>query len=855
MPSGAALVPGQSYARFRLTSAAGQASSPTGCGAQRRGRGLSRARWSTRQQLALSQCPAGSQPQAVSIIQNPSFETRTQDFAYNGSARTINFAKNWYDSHPTGGQYFLFRPDFDSGPAESTTWPWRAGADGYGFLGGHTSTSSSPATNDAGEGAANTLTAPLAAGTTYVGFFSMGAGANQRNGSAYMRFFGVSNKDVGSIGGTGIVVPTAANEEKLYDTSVGRPHAGGQASAVGVADLHPQAQPVVAVPAGRGAQQRARPTTAPSAARRSSSSTTSISSPAAPCPTDFGDAPNSYGTAVADDGPRHLITGYDAAAHTSTLMIGATIDDESEGVPGASANGDDAAGIDDEDVTSVAMQPGVTTASATVPVINTTGSAATLYGWIDANGNGTFQATEAATVAVPNGATSATLSWTGLTAAVDGAQPVVRLRLTSATLNDTVGTAGLDERSQGAAPDGEVEDLQTVVGTVLPSECANPFTENFGTGAGYGPALPAGQTTYIHAASNLFGAGRYAVMPDPSPANPNWISGPDHTPGDTNGRMMVVNASVGPDKFFQKTFTGLTAGRTYTFSSWITNIAAAALLPRVEFRVIDQATGAVLTSADTGSIPALTGPALEWKRYELTFTASAPTVRLEMVNIAPGGSGNDLAIDDISTGALCEHGDAPDSYGTLLASNGPVHGRGTPHLGATADYEGDGSPSTAADGDDTTGTPDDEDGVTFNPALGYPNPTIRTGTDPVTLAAPVNHVTVNASAPGFASAWVDWNEDGDFADAGEQVADAKPVTAGNNDLAFAWRGEPRRHPDLRARALQHRTLPLSTCRPVRPRTARSRTTRSWWSDSSFRRPVTRSQTRTTRSPRRPSPTT
>ena len=367
---------------------------------------------------------------------------------------------------------------------------------------------------------------------------------------------------------------------------------------------------------------------------------------------------------------------------------------------------------------------------------------------------------------------------------------MVRLRLTSATLNDTVGTAGLDERSQGAAPDGEVEDLQAVVGTVLPSECANPFTENFGTGAGYGPALPAGQTTYIHSASALFGPGRYAVMPDPGPANPNWISGPDHTPGDTNGRMMVVNASVGPDKFFQKTFTGLTAGRTYTFSSWITNIAAGALLPRVEFRVIDQATGAVLTSADTGSIPALTGPALEWKRYELTFTASAPTVRLEMVNTAPGGSGNDLAIDDISTGALCEHGDAPDSYGTLLASNGPVHGRGTPHLGATADYEGDGIPSAAADGDDTASTPDDEDGVTFNPALSYPNPTVRTGTDPVTLLPVQNTVRVNASAAGFASAWVDWNQDGDFADAGERVADAQPVTAGNNDLTFAGAANP-----------------------------------------------------------------
>ncbi len=787
VPSGAAVVPGQSYARFRLTSAAGQATSPTGPAPNGEVEDYPRTLVDA-QQLALSQCPAGSQPQAVSIIQNPSFETRTQDFAYNGSARTINFAKNWYDSHPTGGQYFLFRPDFDSGPAESTTWPWRAGADGYGFLGGHTSTSSSPATNDAGEGAANTLTAPLAAGTTYVGFFSMGAGANQRNGSAYMRFFGVSNKEVGSIGGTGIAVPTAANEEKLYDTSVVAPTPAGkrQQWALQTFTLKPnQSWPYLRVEARNAIPANNVTTGGQAFVFFDDFHLFSCS----PVPTDFGDAPNSYGTAVADDGPRHLITGYDAAAHTSTLMIGATIDDESEGVPGASANGDDTAGVDDEDVTSVAMQPGVTTASTTVPVTNTTGSAATLYGWIDANGNGTFQATEAATVAVPNGASSATLSWTGLTATVDGAQPVVRLRLTSATLNDTVGTAALDERSQGAAPDGEVEDLQAVVGTVLPSECANPFTENFGTGAGYGPALPAGQTTYIHAASALFGPGRYAVMPDPGPANPNWISGPDHTPGDTNGRMMVVNASVGPDKFFQKTFTGLTAGRTYTFSSWITNIAAGALLPRVEFRVIDQATGAVLTSADTGSIPALTGPALEWKRYELTFTASAPTVRLEMVNTAPGGSGNDLAIDDISTGALCEHGDAPDSYGTLLASNGPVHGRGTPHLGATADYEGDGQPTAAADGDDAAGT-DDEDGVTFNPALGYPNPTIRTGTDPVTLLPVQNTVRVNASTAGFASAWVDWNEDGDFADAGERVTDAQAVTAGNNDLAFAGAANP-----------------------------------------------------------------
>jgi hypothetical protein len=96
---------------------------------------------------------------------------------------------------------------------------------------------------------------------------------------------------------------------------------------------------------------------------------------------------------------------------------------------------------------------------------------------------------------VPNGATSATLSWTGLTASVDGAQPVVRLRLTSATLTDNAGTANLDERSQGAAPDGEVEDSLATVATLLPNDCANAFVDTFGAGAGRAQ-LPAGQTTY-----------------------------------------------------------------------------------------------------------------------------------------------------------------------------------------------------------------------------------------------------------------------------------------------------------------------------------------------------------------------
>jgi hypothetical protein len=81
-------------------------------------------------------------------------------------------------------------------------------------------------------------------------------------------------------------------------------------------------------------------------------------------------------------------------------------------------------------------------------------------------------------------------------------------------------------------------------------------------------------------------------------------------------------------------------------------------------------------------------------------------------------------------------------------------------------------------------------GVVFNPQLGYPDPTIRTGIDATTGAPAVNHVSVDASQSGFASVWVDWNLDGDFDDAGERVVDAAAVAAGDNDLTFARAQNP-----------------------------------------------------------------
>jgi len=490
---------------------------------------------------------------------------------------------------------------------------------------------------------------------------------------------------------------------------------------------------------------------------------------------DGGDAPASFGTTLAGNGPRHSIPDYDATNRTSSLMLGAHVDAEADGAPTAAATGDDTAGTDDEDaLTSLTIAPGATTATATVPVVNSTGSAATLYGWVDTNGNGTFQAAEAATVTVPNGATSATLSWTGLPAAVDGSQPVVRLRLTTAALTDNVGTASLDERSQGAAPDGEVEDSLAVVATVLPDDCANPLVETFGAGTGRA-SLPAGQTTYIYAATGAVQDGSYALVPGIDTSYGSWWhTGPDHTPGDTNGRAMLVNADFVAGKFFSKSFTGLQIGSSYDFSAWITNAnnARSTILPDVKFRVVDPGTGTVLATLNTGSLPNRTS--LVWTRYGLSFTATQSTVRLELVNNAPGGGGNDLALDDIAIAPTCEYGDAPDSYGTRLASNGPVHAKASGlQLGASIDYEGDGQPSPGADGDDIAG--DDEDGV--GPM------SVTTGSAPSTVVT----VTNTTATPATLAGWVDLDKSGTF-DANERATATVPPGTNGGTVTLTWSG-------------------------------------------------------------------
>ena len=144
-----------------------------------------------------------------------------------------------------------------------------------------------------------------------------------------------------------------------------------------------------------------------------------------------------------------------------------------------------------------------------------------------------------------------------------------------------------------------------------------------------------------------------------------------------------------------------------------------------------------------------------------TATLSNPSGRNAVVGTA---SATGVIRNDDNT----DLGDLPSPFPTLLVDNGAAHIATGPTLGAERDVETDGQPTPNADGDDTTGTPADEDGVTFGAEI---------------FAGQLSaQVLVDVSANAQLDAWVDFNGDGSFAGAGEQIFIGQSVTAGTNLL-------------------------------------------------------------------------
>jgi gliding motility-associated-like protein len=176
----------------------------------------------------------------------------------------------------------------------------------------------------------------------------------------------------------------------------------------------------------------------------------------------------------------------------------------------------------------------------------------------------------------------------------------------------------------------------------------------FGSGSQQGPPLSPGKTNYNYIPGSCPEDGSYTVTNLSFGCfNQTWhtIVG-DHTPNDAGGFYMLVNASTAPGVFYVDTIRSLCGNTTYEFSSYVLNAVKPTacnnlpISPDLTF-TIETESGTVLTTYNTGKIPATDAP--RWVQYG-TFLTTPPgvtTVIIRITNNAPGGCGNDLAIDDI----------------------------------------------------------------------------------------------------------------------------------------------------------------------------------------------------------------
>jgi hypothetical protein len=119
-----------------------------------------------------------------------------------------------------------------------------------------------------------------------------------------------------------------------------------------------------------------------------------------------------------------------------------------------------------------------------------------------------------------------------------------------------------------------------------------------------------------------------------------------------------------------------------------------------------------------------------------------------------------------------DFGDAPSAYPVTVGQNGARHIVGDLILGRFIDAEADGQPHPAAGGDNSNGGAD-EDGV--QPVSSLVASAVATTT---------SSFVISASQAGFLDAWIDFDHNGDWSDAGEQIFDSVAVQAGPNVLNF-----------------------------------------------------------------------
>ncbi len=466
---------------------------------------------------------------------------------------------------------------------------------------------------------------------------------------------------------------------------------------------------------------------------------------------DFGDVPDpTFPTTLKNNGARHRIV--------KDVFLGKLIDAEPDGKPSADALGDDGASptvLDDEDGVRF-LTP--LNAGETVKIEVVASVSGRLDAWLDFNGNGSWVETNERVFAGQSLVPGVNTISFNVPAGAKGGDTFARFRFSRE------GVKSFD----GSAPDGEVEDYRVAISAQL---------FDFGDA----PEFPAGLAVSGYPTTLSRNGARHVI--DPKFVLGKLIDGePDGQPSlDALGAAAASTAV--PDDEDGVIFSGaLNTGTTATVI--VTASQSGRLDAWMDFN-------ANFSWADAGE-KIFTSQALVAGANTLTFPvpASAKAVEtyarfrfsreggLSFDGLAPVGEVEDYKVT--ISGSLLDFGDAPQlqsdmlagGYPTTLSRNGARHAIDPKFvLGKLIDGEPDGKPGSDALGDDgaSSSISDDEDGVVF------PGP-LNSGA--------IATVVVTASQSGRLDAWVDFNANFSWADAGEKIFTSQALVAGANTLTF-----------------------------------------------------------------------
>ncbi len=494
---------------------------------------------------------------------------------------------------------------------------------------------------------------------------------------------------------------------------------------------------------------------------------------------DFGDAPDSYGTLLNSNGPRHT-------PFTSVYLggaLGSYYDAEPDGQPSSMADGDDThdqngrvvVGQSDEDGL-VKGFPAVSllksTYSLQISVYNNSGADATVSAWIDLNKNGAFDANERTQAVVPttpnlshyNG-TPVTLVWKNLSELTEG-WTYARLRVAT--------NAAEVANPTGSAASGEVEDYRV--------QLKDEY--DFGDApASYGTMLKDDGARHL-INNNLMLLGPLDCSAEDDGKSSELADGDD---GETSVRFLYRLTTAKTQ--FQATVNVLnTSGTNAMLSGWIdfNRNGVFDANERAQAVVAPNARNLVLSWQGLGGLTA----GRTYARFRVAVNADEVT--------SPTGMANSGAVEDYTLmiePPQYDYGDAPDSYGTQLNSNGARHvynDEGTKLClsnGVTTndvDAETDGQPSAQADGDNAIAG---GFGPTFafNDETGLVNySSLTTGSTSWSATLSVKNQT---GAPAIVSGWLDANQNGTF-EAGERIQATVPADQSDNlvQVTLRWEG-------------------------------------------------------------------